>query len=725
MRTRSLRAGFVAALLMFSLPGCGEQGTYIRLSVSYTEAMNVNGLSFTGTDAEGTVLGEDQIGSADTSGSAGAEGVDTLRFRVPDQNQAVRIRVYGSADGLRTAYGEVDVLTSVGEETPATVVLRPIEGAWCVPGQLACDASSNAVVECVLTTRGQLEQERVETCAGTETCSAGACRPREECSNECVDEVTECAGFMNFRRCATTFDADSCTDYGSIESCDEGQTCSAGVCRTECDSQCAMDQTRCVGLFEQVCEDRNGDGCGEWGPPVACRGEAARCGEGGLVQSRAVCANDRCAVETTTRECDCVDGECQSCNADECTNPGPCETEIGATCDEGCTYLPTEGASCTDARACTSEEGVCSADAVCEGSVECVPPSAECVSATRLRTYGSPRCDAAGGCAFSANDVTCGLCAGDLCWDTTFLRSGQPQRTPRMVVLGSVAHVLVWRGTDFDYSSPPSASGEEAGNADGTAKMVISSDGIHVFASTGEQSDVRHFFSADGTTWALETELLDQASSFGVASENGELHFVFSRRSDKHIFHRRCPTWPCTWTTPVEIEANPAAIYDVDASDEQVFALYTQGDNAVVASYGAAEWSTDSTVIPMAVDGDLVANGAGASFMVVDDEGRATRVDYNASTGVEVQPVATTNATGIRLARDGSRFVAAWIDETEPTNVIRIARLDPTETLATLPTTASPTSADLAEFIVGEDGRAHLLYTNERDEVVYATTPSL
>lgn len=713
----------LVSLLLLVAVGCGEAGTHVRLTVSYAEAPEIDTLNVSGRDSTGNLVGDDEVAAT-----------EVVRIRVPDTRGVVTIQVQGSSGGVRRAFGQVSVTTTVGQEVPATVVLRPAQGEWCVPGELACDSRSNTVVRCVLSDDGRLRNDLEETCdAATQSCSLGECRPLAECLNECTLGPPECAGPFNTRMCATDVDADDCTDYGMAIPCPDGQTCNAGVCSEVCVDQCAPGETRCSDLAEQVCEDRDGDGCREWSPRVACRGAQQQCDSSELTTSRPVCDMGQCAVMTTTTECDCVDGACRSCvPSRDCTNPGPCEVSEGATCgSDGCLYaLRDVGESCDDGRECTASS-TCSASGVCEGAVSCDVPPPTCLSPTMQVTYIAGRCTAAGECAFTQAETPCSVCSEGRCWTETTITP--LAGTPEMAVLNGEAHVG-FRGLtvgDILYASPP-ATDPPRSMITGRPRfrLIVSPGGRAQLFSQASDGVVRHRAQQADGSWASSLSL-DPAENFVVAaSSTGELHLVGSRSDGGNLFHQRCES-PCeAWGASVDVTTSAAEPLALAVEGDVPVVLYAI-NNQVQISRRLGSWSVKGfTPTVGAVEaGALSFDGRFATFLFVADGSvnrAAIDVGLLGSTEVALELIAESEEnTAIALATSGDGFVGAWVETAGANSLVRIARLDPLETMSMFSSALDPGLRDGPRFVLEPSGRAHLLYRSDTGELIYATTPSL
>jgi hypothetical protein len=161
------------------------------------------------------------------------------------------------------------------------------------------------------------------------------------CEDRCSSGTTQCVT-GGLQTCGD-FDTDVCTEWGPVEPCGIGETCSNGTCG--CASDCTQGSVKCNddGTGTQSCVD-DGSGCWTWDTEVLCTGTDT-CSAGAC--------SGTCVEEcvTGTRECD-GDGykECGDYDSDVCLDWGPViactagETCSNGYCDTGCTNECTAGA---------------------------------------------------------------------------------------------------------------------------------------------------------------------------------------------------------------------------------------------------------------------------------------------------------------------------------------------------------------------------------------------
>lgn len=169
-------------------------------------------------------------------------------------------------------------------------------------------------------------------CPAGESCSAGECRPSDECVDECakVDD-RQCNG-DGFQTCETN-PANDCLRWGPTTDCPDAQTCSSDECRPadECVDGCMADSLRCSLEGVETCGNYDGDACSEWSAVVPCA-------------AAEICSNGRCALSCANecgqeglRQCDGNDFQiCGRHDADDCLEWGlatPCDAD--QTCSNG------------------------------------------------------------------------------------------------------------------------------------------------------------------------------------------------------------------------------------------------------------------------------------------------------------------------------------------------------------------------------------------------------
>ena len=317
---------------------------------------------------------------------------------------------------------------------------------------------------------GCLEWSAPAACAAGLVCSAGSCAT--DCKDECTVSGAKKCEASGVAVCGQ-YDPDSCLEWSEPVQCDPGLVCSAGNCQTECADECTVAGAKaCDPGGVTLCSDTNDDGCLEWGTPVACeaplvcsQGNCAQtctsecdvvgekqCAPGGGSQVR-TCGDsngDGCLEWGSPVACAqglvCADGSCVNECQDACTTVGTKQCQgngfaaCGDTNGDGCLEWGTvvycaEGQSCQDGF-CTSTcvpgcsvvgAKKCSGDAVVEcgdangdaclewgAPVACAPgqtcSSGHCDAGCtdECTVNGAKQCDAGGVSA-------CGQLDGDPC----------------------------------------------------------------------------------------------------------------------------------------------------------------------------------------------------------------------------------------------------------------------------------------------------------------------
>jgi hypothetical protein len=222
----------------------------------------------------------------------------------------------------------------------------------CTEGSVRCDPDSavEGTQTCEEGRDGCWHWSATVECNTEETCSGGVCS--SECSHECADGSRQCSG-DGYQVCGD-FDTDECFEWGPITDCATGETCSNGYCDTSCSSECTAGSTRCDGSDGyQECGDFDSDSCLEWGPKVLCNtGETC---------SNGVCSTtcqDECDTEGDV-QCTASEDGYQVCSTDHdidaCFEWGPVITcNQGEICQNGQCVAPCD---------CDFYPGICEPDA--------------------------------------------------------------------------------------------------------------------------------------------------------------------------------------------------------------------------------------------------------------------------------------------------------------------------------------------------------------------------
>jgi len=273
-------------------------------------------------------------------------------------------------------------------------------------GARKCDLN-RAVVCGDYNTDGCLEWGDATDC-DPQTCTNGYCA--DACADECTAPDARTCDGNGFKVCGD-FDEDPCLEWGTVQACGPGQTCSAGYCGDTCQDECTVaNARRCNETLAVVtCGNHDGDPCLEWGSPVPC--------DEGLVCANGFCEN-RCQNECTVvqaRKCD-ESGRvvrCDDYNHDGCLEWGTgiaCDPPL--VCDQGnCRLSCTDECAVKNSRRCTP--GSLNRFEVCDefdgdGCLEWGTPQA---------CDGSLVCSGAGDCAISCQSecavIDARMCEGD------------------------------------------------------------------------------------------------------------------------------------------------------------------------------------------------------------------------------------------------------------------------------------------------------------------------
>lgn len=257
------------------------------------------------------------------------------------------------------------------------------------------------------------------------------------CEDRCTSGDHQCVT-GGYQECGN-FDSDSCSEWGPVVACNDGEKCIDGSCQIACTDECTDGSVRCNadGTATQTCSLNTSTNCWEWGADVACNtGETCSGG-----QCSASCT-DECT--TGSRRCD-GDGVqiCGNFDSDDCTDWGPTSAcNVGETCSDGFCDVACSNECTQDAVRCDGTTGVqacgdfdsdpclewgpvvpCAAtetcsNGACDAAVNCED---ECPS------QGATQCTTSGGgyqeCDFSGSDaclhwglaVSCDLAGGETC----------------------------------------------------------------------------------------------------------------------------------------------------------------------------------------------------------------------------------------------------------------------------------------------------------------------
>jgi hypothetical protein len=142
------------------------------------------------------------------------------------------------------------------------------EGGECSTGQVKCGE------QCVATDSDpQHCGECGNKCAQDQFCHLGVCAQR--CDHECRTQgELRCADAPeNGVVSCGNHDTDVCLEWGGLQSCGAGETCSGAVCSGTCENECETDgQTECDDGQDgfKTCGDYDDDACLEWSAVSEC-----------------------------------------------------------------------------------------------------------------------------------------------------------------------------------------------------------------------------------------------------------------------------------------------------------------------------------------------------------------------------------------------------------------------------------------------------------------------
>ncbi|MCL5018360.1 MAG: hypothetical protein M1416_01175 [Candidatus Pacearchaeota archaeon] len=104
-------------------------------------------------------------------------------------------------------------------------------------------------------------------CPENQTCSDGLCL--SDCTNTCPTNGTrQCSG-NGYQTCGN-YDSDICLEWSNATTCLAGQNCSSGICSSGCTSVCQIGSKQCLGNGSQTCGNYDSDSCLEWGSVTSC-----------------------------------------------------------------------------------------------------------------------------------------------------------------------------------------------------------------------------------------------------------------------------------------------------------------------------------------------------------------------------------------------------------------------------------------------------------------------
>lgn len=417
----------LALALSLGLPACGGSPT---TSTDTDSGTAVDDLATPDVPALEETTGEDATPACEN-------GCATLDERTCQANQAVTCGNWDDdaclewGNAIECQGGCLNGFCTQGCENQCTVV-----------GSKKC--SGNRVQSCGdYDSSGCLEWGGDQDC-GALSCSNGFCAAT--CQNECtVVGARSCEGSSAYKVCGNG-DGDDCLEWGTPTDCQEGETCSNGNCKTGCANECTVVGAKVCNDSNtgyKVCGDTDTDPCLEWGSDNPCGV--------GLVCSNAQCAStckDECAAVGAKK---CNDGKtgftvCDDRNEDGCLEWGSAtDCAGGETCSNGlCALSCKDECTTPEARRCdaagggyqvcddTNEDGClewgsttgCGDNETCSGGYCSLACASECTVAEAKTCNGSNTgyrvCKDANsdGCFEWSGDINCDVgqvCSNGMC----------------------------------------------------------------------------------------------------------------------------------------------------------------------------------------------------------------------------------------------------------------------------------------------------------------------
>jgi hypothetical protein len=355
----------------------GGAETIVHVTVRYPAAW--------GLDRFDWRIGDDAVTTA-------ASGQARILLAGERANVPLALTLLASRGAERYAAGRAQVTPRPGAMVEIEIFLARLPcGAWCSPGATTCFGDSVAVCEERDGDDCPEWSDPVVCSPDAPYCSLGACAAT--CVDECAAGETRCVGPGAVQVCGNS-DNDPCRDWGQPLTCEGGEVCASGQCAATCSDECpALGATTCEGGGVATCDDRNFDGCREWGPVVACSGGTS-CSDG-------VCSTT-CTDECSASSCDGMTFRaCGQFDLDACLDKSP-----GTSC---VTQNPCVESACT-ATGCATAPKVCMN-----------PPGSMCVGSETLRVYDQTgSCQSDGTCLYAQSDVACPNCPScDACASVT------------------------------------------------------------------------------------------------------------------------------------------------------------------------------------------------------------------------------------------------------------------------------------------------------------------
>jgi len=277
----------------------------------------------------------------------------------------------------------------------------------CNDGDPCTIDSCNPTTGCVYT---QKQCDNGAFCDGAESCDSGTCVPgTPPCgSGPCRESDHRCVACLSAADCddvnpCTTDVCDAggaCVHINNSDACNDGNactqtdTCQSGVCTGSNPVVCPADQ----------CHN-----------PGTCDTSTGVCSAPTPKPNGTTCNDGNACMQTYT----CQSGVCTGsnpvvCPADQCHNPGTCNTSTGVCSPP----TPRNGTTCNDGDPCTTDDR-------CSGGSCTAGPPLDCDDGNVCTT---DLCDGGGSCVYVNNSNTCN--DGNACTHTDTCSGGVCAGTP-------------------------------------------------------------------------------------------------------------------------------------------------------------------------------------------------------------------------------------------------------------------------------------------------------
>ena len=174
---------------------------------------------------------------------------------------------------------------------------------------------------------GCSEWSELIQCADGELCVNGTC---SSCNSNCTPLEKECDSDLNGYKICENNEQNNCNAWGEIIFCDNEETCSNGICSTNCTDECSEGEVKCDGNGARLCGNYDQDTCLEWDRIVQCA-DNAQCIEGECV----IPCNDECSSGEKQCKGNAIEN-CGNYDTDTCLEwgePDPAKCQSGEICD--------------------------------------------------------------------------------------------------------------------------------------------------------------------------------------------------------------------------------------------------------------------------------------------------------------------------------------------------------------------------------------------------------